>query len=1046
MIKLADPILSKRSLDKYLSNYEWNEEKLEEAQKTFKKWAKQLDGVWANTKETELTSPFYNQVLINILGYKEGPADTYTIGFENRTTTSAKKPDVVLGNFTSTNHSQPDALIEFESPYTPLDAPDQGVDQAFSYQSQYDKPVRWIIASNFREIRIYDSTREHMESFNIKAIANDTYQLKKFYFFLSAQSIVNHNKLKKTSLEVAIESNVADQKAISDKFYDDYIKTRQNLIDNILQNNPSVDNNHAFTYAQKILDRFIFIAFAQDYNLIPSNTFQNVITVPKATFNRYPIWTQMKELFHAIDQGWPEKHINHFNGGLFKPDPEIDELGITDDIFEFFKLIDDYDFKSDLSVNLLGHIFEQAINDIDAAKNNNTNSSKRKHDGIFYTPSSITSYLLNETLQSWLNDAYDDLKIDRNPSFTDKDYEEYRKFYISSISSRKTPNKRAKAVSKYVTKLEKLKDRIKSIKIVDPAVGSGSFLIQALESLKSLLEQIQNTIDGITLQPTIPTPDTDILSNNLFGVDINQESVEIAKLSLWLRTANKHKPLTTLDNNLKVGDSIINDKLIKPNAFLWGQEFPTIFKKNSGFDILLGNPPYVSSSGKISNVEKKYYRNNYVMSEYQENLYRIFTEKGFNLLTPGGWFGFIVPNTWFSNKYFSKMRHFLFTKTNHLKIIGIQDKVFEDASVDTSLIIFKKPKDLTKIDKKYTIGMWKNNSIIFENYIDKPKSSNNIIVIKEQNKLDSSILQKMENGYPISTFLKDNTAKEGVKIFQRGKGHPKQPLDKDTFNKFKKNNDFFSTIQKDSNYYPFVEPNGRYIIPPLKKYIKYTKELAEPRKFDNFVGKHILLRTVPNKGKYACYAALFKEKVGIHERSTWDLQPKDNTVNQEFLLGVINSVVTSYWLIMQLGVLSRSTYPQLRKYNMNNIRIPNCSTRRQNLISNYVNDIQKLIYQKREVERRLIETINISLDQSYKNISTLNIDKIKRLAKKHLKVSERADFVSFYVQQVNELQKLKVQINEKDNQIDNQVIKAFNFTMSEKEHILDTMQKVKEMF
>ena len=342
--------------------------------------------------------------------------------------------------------------------------------------------------------------------------------------------------------------------------------------------------------------------------------------------------------------------------------------------------------------------------------------------------------------------------------------------------------------------------------------------------------------------------------------------------------------------------------------------------------------------------------------------------------------------------------------------------------------------------------MWKNNSIIFENYIDKPKSSNNIIVIKEQNKLDSSILQKMENGYPISAFLKDNTAKEGVKIFQRGKGHPKQPLDKDTFNKFKKNNDFFSTIQKDSNYYPFVEPNGRYIIPPLKKYIKYTKELAEPRKFDNFVGKHILLRTVPNKGKYACYAALFKGKVGIHERSTWDLQPKDNTVNQEFLLGVINSVVTSYWLIMQLGVLSRSTYPQLRKYNMNNIRIPNCSTRRQNLISNYVNDIQKLIYQKREVERRLIETINISLDQSYKNISTLNIDKIKRLAKKHLKVSERADFVSFYVQQVNELQKLKVQINEKDNQIDNQVIKAFNFTMSEKEHILNTMQKVKEMF
>lgn len=546
---MADPILGKRTLAKCIKEYNWNEEKLKKDQKIILRWAKALDGEWANTKETELTNPFYEQVLIKILGYKEGPDNSYTMAYENHTKSSAQKPDVILGNFTAQSHDQPQALIEMESPYTPLDAHNQGVEQAFSYQSQYDQPVRWIIASNFRETRIYDRTREHVEIFYIKKLAHDIKELKKFIFFLGAKSIVNSNKTEKNSLEKAVENNVADQKQISTKFYADYLTTRENLIKNITKNNPTVTHQQAFTYAQKILDRFIFIAFTQDYGLIPPKTFESVTRVQGATFNRYPIWNQMKELFNAIDKGWPEKHINHFNGGLFKPDPEIDELGITDDVFEYFKIIDDYDFKTDLSVNLLGHIFEQAINDIEAAKTGNQNSSKRKKDGIFYTPSSITSYLLNETLQSWLADAYKEIGLDSEPSFKEKDYDEYRKYYITASSNRSQPNKRAKAVSSYVSKLEQLEEKIKGIKIVDPAVGSGSFLTQALENLESLLGQIKNTIDGITLQPSFPTPDTQILSNNLFGVDINKESVEIAKLSLWLRTANKSKPLTTLDNN-----------------------------------------------------------------------------------------------------------------------------------------------------------------------------------------------------------------------------------------------------------------------------------------------------------------------------------------------------------------------------------------------------------------------------------------------------------------------------------------------------------------
>lgn len=1042
---MADPILGKRSLQKYIEEQNWNEKKLKNDQKTLLRWSKALDGRWANTKETELTKPFYEQVLIEILGYKEGPDKTYTMAYENATKSSAQKPDVILGNFTDKDHDQPQALIEMESPYTPLDAHNKGVEQAFSYQSQYNRPVRWIIASNFRETRIYDRTREHVEIFYIKKLAQNIEDLKKFIFFLGAKSIVNPNKAKQNSLEKAVENNIADQKQISDKFYADYLKTRKNLIENIINNNPQVNQQQAFTYAQKILDRFIFIAFTQDYGLIPPKTFESVIEVKGATFNRYPIWNQMKELFNAIDKGWPEKHINHFNGGLFKPDPRIDELGITDDVFKYFKIIDDYDFKTDLSVNLLGHIFEQAINDIDAAKKGNMNSSKRKKDGIFYTPASITSYLLNETLQSWLTDAYREIGLDREPSFTEKDYDEYRKYYITTSSKRSKPNKKAKAVSLYVSKLEKLEDKIKSIKIIDPAVGSGSFLTQALENLESLLDQIKNTIDGITLQPSFPTPDTEILSNNLFGVDINKESVEIAKLSLWLRTANKNKPLTTLDNNLKVGNSIIDDSNVVNNAFVWSKEFEKIFKENRGFDIVLGNPPYVTSNKTMSDKEKNYYKNHYSMSQYQENLYRVFTEKGFNLLKTGGWFGFIVPKTWFSNTYFAKMRAFLREKTTHLKVIDIKDQIFEDANVDTSLIIFKKPTGNEEKANSMTIGQWKNNQIIFEQEQKFPKNKEEPIITVKSNKTLNAILNKLgENSIGnIKDFLKIT---DGIKLFERGKGTPKQPNDKEEFNEFKKVNNFFSPYPLNDEYYPFYEGNKlqRYNLDKNKRYLRYGNHLAAPRKFYNFKGEHIIIRRIPGRKNTIMQSTLVDDGVHLHEQSIWDahLIRKENL---KFLLGLINSSIVSYWLIMKLGVLSRDTFPQLRKTAIESIPVPKISKQRKNTIINEVSiilDAEKRISSLKDKYKSTLGLYSKIKPPRFE-ILVNNKEKIQNWIVKNILPKKAAEILEYIDTLVKEYHVLSFNVNSSSKKIDEQLYAAFKITDNEIKELNIVFDKAK---
>lgn len=1030
---MSDPILGKRTLDKYLKTINWDDNFLNKSQKVLKRWSTALDGKWANTKETELTSPFYKQVLIDILGYREGPNTKYTIAYENKTRSSAQKPDVILGNFSENDHSQPQALIEFESPYTPLDAHNQGVEQAFSYQSQYNKPVRWIIASNFRETRIYDRTREHVEIFYIKKLASDKNELKKFIFFLGSSSIIKKS-VKKNSLEEAVENNVVDQKTLSNKFYDDYLVTREKLIKTILKNNPHVVRRRAFTYAQKILDRFIFIAFTQDYGLIPANTFESVTKIQGATFNRYPIWTQMKELFNAIDKGWPEKNINHFNGGLFKADPEIDELGISDEVFKYFKIIDSYDFKTDLSINLLGHIFEQAINDIDAAKNGDTSSTKRKRDGIFYTPASITSYLLNETLQSWLSDAYIEVGLKTQPSFNERDFDEYRKYYINSSSSRRRPNKRAKAVSLYISKLEKLKDKIKGIKILDPAVGSGSFLTQALGSLESLLSQIENTIEGITLQMSLPTSDTEILSNNLFGVDINKESVEIAKLSLWLRTANKNKPLTTLDNNLKVGNSIIDDPSVVKNAFVWGSEYQQIFKRNNGFDIVLGNPPYVTSKENMSAKEKEYYKSHYVMSQYQENLYRIFTEKGFNLLNPGGWFGFIVPKTWFTNISFGKMRKFLRDKTTNLKVIDVKDSVFEDASVDTSLIIFKKPAKGEKNKDSMVVGQWENNQITFEQKQNYPQNKADPIVANKTNRALNGITNKLRKNttHTIDDFLK---LTDGIKCFERGKGTPKQPINKEAFKQFKKNNTFFSNYPLSANHYPFYEGTKlhRYRLEKNDKYLNYGRHLAAPRKINNFKGKHIIIRRIPGRGKAIVIATLVGEGIHLHEQSIWDAQLKNDDRDIYFLLGLLNSSIASYWLIMDLGILSRKTFPQLRSQNIKSIPVPSISKRRENLIANTVKTILYIEHNISKIQENILGTLSLYSDSQQLKFENIikNKARLKDWLIKNTPVNKSAEIFEYIDGLIKQYLLLKTKVDNLSEQIDKELYIAFHLTDNE---------------
>lgn len=343
---------------------------------------------------------------------------------------------------------------------------------------------------------------------------------------------------------------------------------------------------------QTILDRILFIAFAEDNGLIPDNSIMGAYQ-HNDPYNPKPVWQNFLGLFTAIDQGNEALKIPKYNGGLFKRDPIIRELQISDHICEGFKRLAEYDFASEISVTVLGHIFEQSIADVEALqaealgetpaeKKASGTSGRRKRDGVVYTPDYVARFIVEQTLGTHCREIFERLLSQHAKKGAKPDDEEIA-----------WKNKKSE-----VQFWQEYRTQITALRIVDPACGSGVFLVIAFDWLRSEITKCNLALETLG-EPSLYETDSEILTNNLFGVDVNSESVEIAKLSLWIKTARRGKILDSLDGNIKVGDSLIEDSSIayRNHGFEWKESFKSIFAEKNGvrggFDIVLGNPPYV---------------------------------------------------------------------------------------------------------------------------------------------------------------------------------------------------------------------------------------------------------------------------------------------------------------------------------------------------------------------------------------------------------------------------------------------------------------------
>lgn len=615
-------------------------------------------------KEEVFQAKFLEKIFVDCFSYKSqyDSAEEGNLFFEQKNTSNSKKADGAIKK-----NGEVIAVIELKS--TKTKNLDDVKEQAFGYYTNNSK-CEYVITSNFNKLRFYIERNEDYLEF-------DLFNIDKEEFKLLWLCLDSKNLLEGKPKEIKNKSLINEEN-ITKKLYQDYSTFRQELFNDLAENNRNVEKRVILNKTQKLLDRLLFILFSEDRGLLPANSISEIIN--HWEFGGDSLYSTFLTYFEIINKGRPKrgdkKEIYAYNGGLFSEDVVLNTLNISDDVLlRNAKKLTKYDFESDVSVDILGHIFEHSLTEIEELQGQidgieiDKSKSKRKKDGVYYTPKYITKYIVDNTLGKLCNEKKIELDINEET-------------YSPSASRRRNR----------INALEEYRNWLLNLTICDPACGSGAFLIQALNFLikeHHYIDELSASYNKYSL--VLSDVKNSILENNLYGVDINQESVEIAKLSLWLNTAESNRKLTSLNSNIKCGNSLIDDpEVAGEKAFNWQNEFPDVFE-GGGFDVIIGNPPYVNVE-LMPEADKEHYRRNYVTFFKRSDLFSLFIELSSERLTNKGYISFIIPSIILNNLSYRKARENILTNGLLAEVCYTGNKVFKDATVDTSILILDKSK------------------------------------------------------------------------------------------------------------------------------------------------------------------------------------------------------------------------------------------------------------------------------------------------------------------------------------------------------------------
>lgn len=714
---------------------------------------------------------------------------------------------------------------------------------------------------------------------------------------------------------------------------------------------------------QHTIDRLIFLRIAEDRSAEPYGELQN--SIKSGSY-----YQNLLHNFHIADQ--------KYNSGLFdfKKDKisdriTIDNKVIKEIISELYYPICPYEF-SVLSVEILGSAYEQFLGkQITLSKNGKAiieeKPEVRKAGGVYYTPQYIVEYIVKNT--------------------------------IGKLIENKTPKE------------------VSNIKICDPACGSGSFLIGAYQFLldwhkdyyHQLLKNKELQIKGRKDDVLTPTGELTtaekkrILLNNIYGVDLDSNAVEVTKLSLLLKCMEGEtketieaqtklfhdRILPTLDNNIKSGNSLIDldyydteldfgeERKIKP--FSWQKAFPEVFernvaidqrlpykkqfqkvkklndetddfisnilkepeatygKPNGGFDVIIGNPPYVKVSDKKI---FDYFNNKFIHQDYQQDLYLLFLEQYKHLLITGGKLGIIIPNTWLQSIKFRNIRKYLTTEYFWERILHINEHIFK-AVVDTHVLVFEK-NNYIKNDN-VEIDIFEKKEVRFHQEINQNKLPDNGDIINIlANENEKKLFEKIKN---ISDSIQDvSTVYNGVKPFEKGKGNPTQTAEIMQTKPYLAENQ--PKPKKGKNWLPLLRGSlmNRYTnFWKENSWIDYGKWLAAPRNSEIFEAEEkIIVRQTGDRIIATLIGANIICRNNLHVIIS-------NEINHKLILGILNSKLTDFFYF-QINPERGEALAEVKKQHVEQLPIP------KNISEKQQTEIIKLVEQLLQLNQELQQT------------------------------------------------------------------------------------------
>lgn len=762
--------------------------------------------------------------------------------------------------------------------------------QAIEYS--WNKDCTWALLTNFESLKIFNAEWKtpHPSENQLKTISVQEYLNRFDELWLLSKESFEQNLLDKEAVKWSKKAKIIP---IDKQLLIDFTKFRELLSKNItkLNQNKNLTEGELDESVQRILDRLIFIRNCEDREL-EAKTLSSNLREWESRGTGHLI-KSLREVFTYFD--------NEYDSEIFTKhlcdDLDIDNEVLSEIIEGLYHTKEKlaYDFSA-IEADVLGNIYEQYLGHILKKTEKRATITEahdhRKEQGIYYTPTYVVDYIVKNTVGGLIK------------------------------------NKKSSEVDR--------------IRVLDPACGSGSFLIKAFDVLNEYYsaKEKKTKTAGTTLDELgALTRKVKILQNNIYGVDLDKQAVEVAQLNLLLKIAEKRHRLPSLRKNIKQGNSLIDDLTVSERAFKWEEQFPEVIKEG-GFDAVIGNPPYI----RIHNLptgDIEFYRKKFYAADGQFDLFCLFIEKAISLLRETGRFGFIIPSLFLRGYQYSKIRGYISDNTKIISVVDLGDKVFKEVQMPTCIIILEKcSNSKARRDNKFVFGVRSEGSM---DDLKQVKMSQ-MEVSQDAQHIIQSITAPMPKSF-INKFSTETVQLDKLVFITRGL-------------EMSKKHEGISEEIKSKDDLPILsgEEIDRYRI---KKTKFIRKNIFEEFKKDKriFENEKLLIRETGSS------LTVVYDNAGLTNlRTLYNITRRDSSPPLKFLLGILNSRLMQYYYSTKFRA-STEIFPKIRIGQVKELPIKVTPESQQKPIIEPVNKMLSLNKRLSEIgDKRTDEWIKINED------------------------------------------------------------------------------------